>query len=200
MVRVRRSVDRWWFLPSMALLSAIDLFILVIPTEGLLVSAVLVRPRRWIAIALAGAAGSGFGAWLLAGAVKLWGMPFLTAYAPSALKSENWDRISAWVSHWGAWAMAGVSLSPLPQQPAVAICALTSITVTEIVAAVFLARAVKFGLFCWAARHAPKLLREIDDKGVREKAALDRVERELANNERELANNERAPDHRDGSR
>lgn len=172
---LRASVDRWWFFPLMVVLAAVDLFIVVIPTEGLLVSASIVRPGRWWLAALSGALGSALGALVLGAAVHAWGYVFLERFAAGMLQSPSWAKTTAWVDRWGAAAMFGVSIGPLPQQPAVAICALGRIPLSTVCLMVLSARMLKYGLFCWLGTHAPWLLKKFG-KPARELEEVKRLE------------------------
>ena len=59
-------MDRPWYVALVGGLAALDLFIMIIPTDGLLVTSVLVRPKRWVSWFLWVSIGSAVGAAALA--------------------------------------------------------------------------------------------------------------------------------------
>src|SRR4051812_40346336 len=93
--RMERFTDRSWYPALVAALAALDLFVLVIPTDGLLISAVLSPKRRakWVSAAIWVSLGSTVGAVLLASLVQGVGDPFLRWIAGSALNGEAWERV-----------------------------------------------------------------------------------------------------------
>lgn len=143
----------------MAFLAAIDLFVAVIPTDGLVVSTVLLRPRRWIRTFLFISIGSALGAIALSSLTAVYGEQFLSWLFPNLLASDEWRTTAAFLAKWGAIALFAVSISPLPQQAAVALCGLAHISAPLIFLAVLAGRAAKYGAFAWAASHAPRLLK-----------------------------------------
>jgi membrane protein YqaA with SNARE-associated domain len=157
-VRLEKFVDRAWYPFLVALLAAIDLFVAVIPTDGILVTSSLLRPKRWVAMFVSGALGSAVGAAVLSILVNAYGEPFVEWISAGALQSETWVRVADLLNQYGAPALALMAFGPLPQQPAVVLCALAHMPILVIVFAVLAGRGVKYAFFCWAASHAPRLL------------------------------------------
>jgi|GEM_PF-996362 len=149
--------DRAWYLPLTAFLAGIDLFIVIVPTEAILVSTVLLRPRRWWVPVLWMSIGSAIGAAALGLVVQGYGEPFIQYFFADALQSEGWQTTAAFLSRYGDWALTLMSAGPLPQQPAVVLCALANMTWGWIFTTVLVGRLAKYILFGWAATHAPRL-------------------------------------------
>lgn len=154
-------IDRGWFLPVVALSAFLDFFILIIPTDALLVSGVLLRPRRWFFAAVIVAVGSTLGAYLLA-----WGLQYdptwLTEHFPRLMASEGWKGMDTFLDRFGFWALALLALGPLPFQPAVILLAVAGTTAEEIALGAFVGRFSKYLLFSYLASHAPKYLERFD--------------------------------------
>ena len=159
MVRLERYTDRPWYIPLLGFLAASDFFILVIPTDALVVSAAAIRPKRWIWIGLGVALGSALGASLFAVAIFQWGDPIIRFFSPGALESESWQSTAKFLSEWGFWALAALAAGPFPLHPAVFVASTAHVAPTEQFLAYFLGRGAKYVIFSWIATHAPGLIK-----------------------------------------
>lgn len=156
--RLQRYAKRWWYAPLLGSLAAADSFIIVVPTDGLLVSGVLLAPRRWLYTAVMVALGSTVGAWLLAYALEIHGLPFLLKIVPEVQQTKAWLWSDQLMDQWGLWALFLVSLSPLMQHPAVALAALAGMPLSEIFFTMLAGRGIKYFALAWVTSHAPNLL------------------------------------------
>lgn len=157
-LRLETWIDHPFGLPILAFLAAIDLFVMVIPTEGVLISSVLLRPKRWLAIVFWISTGSAAGALFLGLVIHHFGPAAVEFFFKGALHSSSWSRVENWVGRYGAPALAAIAASPLPQQPAVVITALGKLPIVMIFGMVWLGRAPKYFLFGWLASHMPGVL------------------------------------------
>lgn len=155
---LQKHANAWWYAPVIGLLAALDSFIVVVPTDGLLVSASMLAPRRWFYTALVVTLGSTLGAWLLAALLEIHGLPFLLQLSPGLDQTSAWIWSDQFIDRWGGWALFLVALSPLMQQPAVALAALAGMPLLEIFGLVFVGRVIKYLFLSWVATHAPGLL------------------------------------------
>ncbi len=163
---LQQHAQRWWYPYLVAGLAFADHFVIVIPTDGLLLSAVALNPRRWVSTFLIVSIGSSLGALALALAVHDQGLPLLLQISPGIEKSWIWLETEEFMKHYGLLALFGIALSPFMQVPAVALAAMANIAITKIFFVVLLGRFIKYGIFCWIASHAPHLLKKL--WGVRE--------------------------------
>lgn len=154
---LQKHMDRPWYLPAVALLALADIFIMIVPTDALLVTAVLFKPRRWWWAATLVALGSSLGALVLAGAVQ-WDLEGLTQLFPSLFESPSWKGTDAFLEKYGIWALALFAAGPLPYQPAVVLVALSGASLPEAFLATFLGRGGKYYLLAYLASHAPTYL------------------------------------------
>jgi membrane protein YqaA with SNARE-associated domain len=159
--KLQKYADRWWYPPLIGALAFADLFLLIIPTDGILVGAVILAPKRWVFTGLTVALGSALGSAALAYVLQLKGMPFLLDKWPGIDHTHAWIWASELMHKWGDWGVFFVALSPSPQHPAVALAALAGISLFRVFAAVFAGRAVKYLLIAWIASHSPKLLKKL---------------------------------------
>jgi membrane protein YqaA with SNARE-associated domain len=159
MVQFERFTDRVWYLPLVSLLAGIDLFVLFIPTEGLLVTSALLRPKRWFVTAIAIATGSALGALALGAMVHYFGQLGMEAYIADKVSAESWTRATELVERHGVLAIMLMALGPLPLSPVVAVVAIAQMDLGMIFVSAWIGRAVKYLFFAWAATHAPRILR-----------------------------------------
>lgn len=181
--RLEKFSHRIWYTPVVALLAAADLFILIIPTDALLISNVALRPKRWITIALWVTAGSALGSLFLTLGIQAWGGSFLDALGISMQGSSTWETTARWMRDYQGPTLALFGAGPFPLQPAVVVAASAKVNPGAIFFWVALGRAAKFFFFAWAATHAPRLLDKL--WGVRgEVKALHEAEAEVQNEAR----------------
>lgn len=170
--RVQNFIDRPWYVPFISFLAGIDLFIVIVPTEPLVISAVLLRPKKWIRIFFFVALGSAIGALALALFINLGPNEVILKWLSGAIESNTWNKTVALVNSHGVLALLLISLGPLPQQPGVVVAALAGLSVEQIFLAVLAGRCLKYGVFAWLASHSPRLLYKL--KSVRK--GLDEIQ------------------------
>lgn len=158
MHRAAKYADRWWYPPFIGLLAFADLFILVIPTDAILISAVILSPKRWAITGAMVAAGSALGSVALALLLRVEGLPWLLHVYPHLDKTKSWATATHLVDQWGGWGLFWIALSPIPQHAAIAVAAITGLGLPTIFGTVFGGRILKYELFAWLASHAPKVL------------------------------------------
>ncbi|MBX9767726.1 MAG: hypothetical protein K2X47_10680 [Bdellovibrionales bacterium] len=147
-----------WFLPFVGMLAGLDLFLLIIPTDGVSVSATLLKPKKWIRIAFSIALGSTIGALLLTWLVKYHGTWMIATFFESALQSSSWIQAQGFIAEWGLISVCLVAMSFLPLQPIVVLAALSPLPWMQIVSWIFVGRLTKFLALGWVTSHAPRFL------------------------------------------
>lgn len=168
MERVRSAVrwlqhfaDRWWYFPILGLLAGADLFILVVPTDAILISSVMLQPRRWVSAFVWVALGSAIGAVAFAAVIQWDTNLVMEHWFPDAFDSAAWQAMDSFFDEWGGSALLLIACSPLVQFPAVALAALSGMSLTKIFFVCLLGRSIKSALFSYGASHAPKLLMKL---------------------------------------
>lgn len=155
---LKRYVDRPWYTYFVGFLTCINNFIFVLPSDAFLVSAVLVRPRSWLRVAIVASTGSALGGLALAALLE-WNPDYvMRELLPSLYQSHAWARVEPYVNRYGAWAVGVVAALPFPQVPAVVIAALAGVPLHEIFLGCWLGRLPKWALFSWLTSHAPHLV------------------------------------------
>lgn len=166
--RLEAYCHRWWYLPMMALWAGADMFIGVVPTDGLLITSAALTPRRWIRVALWFTIGSSLGAVAMAATIEYWGEPLVQSWFGDSLQSGAWLQAKELLQNYGAAALIFVAVGPLPQQPAIVLCGLSGMPLKTVFGAVLIGRVLKYLMLSWISTHAPRLLGKF---GVAQKEA-----------------------------
>lgn len=147
-----------WYPPLLGILAALDNFLVVIPTDGILISSSMLRPKRWFIFATAVAIGSTVGASCLAGLVEHQGLPYILQFFPGINESATWLWAESFMDRAGLLLVFLVAITPLPQQPTVILASLAHTPLAYLAVAVFAGRYLKFILMSYLASHAPSVL------------------------------------------
>lgn len=156
--KLRFFVDRIWYPPLLGLLAFADVFVIVIPTDGILISSSMLRPKRWLSLAAAITIGSTLALIALAYFVEKEGLPWVLHLYPGIEETSAWAHADSFINRFGLIVVFCLAASPFFQQPTVILSALANTPIIEISVAVFLGRALKYLFLSYAASHAPRLL------------------------------------------
>jgi membrane protein YqaA with SNARE-associated domain len=154
-------VGRAWYGPVISILAALDNLIVIVPTDGFLITSSMLKPKRWFYFSFMTAVGSTLGAIFLAFLVEEFGLPRLLEFYPGLDQTKTWTLVNDFFKHYGLLCVFAVSLSPLMQQPAVIIASLAQTPYGELGMAIFAGRFIKFMLFAYIGSHAPALISKI---------------------------------------
>ncbi len=158
---IEKYASSRWFTAIVAFLAAADAFVVFVPTDILLIAAVLARRKRWLAIALWVIVGSAIGAGVFGFLASKYGPAFVNYIFPSLQDTQAWTDSAGIMRKYGFWGLAVISLGPLPQHAAVAFAGVVHLSVVEIFFAVLLGRSIKYILIAWCCVHAPNVLRKL---------------------------------------
>src|SRR5688500_6272205 len=87
---LQRFANRLWYPAITGVLAALDNFLVLIPTDGILISSTMLTPRRWIILGSSVAIGSTIGVILLATVVEYHGLPWILDVWPGVNESVTW--------------------------------------------------------------------------------------------------------------
>lgn len=170
---LQRYTDRFWYAPLIGLLAALDNFIIVVPTDGILISSTMLVPRRWFILAANVAIGSTLGALVLAALVEFQGLPWILDLYPGINETSTWALSLEFFEKYGLFLVFAVASTPLMQQPTVILASLANTPLIKLAAVVFAGRFIKFLIMAYLGSHAPRLLKkmwgirgELKDAGV----------------------------------
>jgi membrane protein YqaA with SNARE-associated domain len=159
--RLQYFTDRSWYSPLLGFLSFIDIFIIIIPNDGLLISSAILSPKKWLSLALYVAFGSTLGAIVLAFFVQLHGLPLILKFYPELTQSEIWIQTFKFFQEYGLIVVFLVALAPLAQQPVVILASLSHTPFYKLAAVTCLGRVIKYLFMSYISSHAPKLLNKL---------------------------------------
>jgi membrane protein YqaA with SNARE-associated domain len=170
----QKFIDRFWFTPLLSLLAALDSLIIIIPTDGLLISSTILKKQRWWSFALAVAIGSSLGALVLVSLSDYLGLEKILEYYPGLDQSHVWQLTMEFFKKYGIIVVFIVGLTPFSQQPALIIAGLIHNSFFGLSIAIFVSRIIKYLIMAYIASHAPKLLNkmwglkdELVDSGIK---------------------------------
>jgi membrane protein YqaA with SNARE-associated domain len=145
-----------FYLPIVALLAAGATLSMSVPTTALLIPAVMLRPQRWHLICLVAVLGAAFAATLLSYGFHQQGWNQLQAAYPELSASDSWKKVVAWIAEYGLLALAAICALPLPQTPALIICAVSNQPLAGIFLAVATGKLAKYGVLSWMVATFPE--------------------------------------------
>lgn len=170
---LQRFVDRIWYPPLLAVLAGLDNFVLIVPTDGLLISSSMLTPKRWWINGLFISFGSCAGAMILAFLVEIHGLPWILQYYPGIDQTLAWIWTERFFEQYGLYLVFAVAITPLMQQPTVILASLAATNLVELAVVIFVGRTIKFLIMAYIGSHAPGLLKriwgvrgELEDAGV----------------------------------
>lgn len=158
---LQKFMDAWWYNPTVGLLALVDNFIVVVPTDGILISSAMLKPKRWHYLALCTAIGSTAGAMILAHLIDAHGLPWILQLFPEMDKSQAWQWTEDFFGRYGLLVVFMVAVTPFVQQPAVILATLAHTPMLHLLVIIFTGRLIKYLLMSYLASHAPRLLTKL---------------------------------------
>lgn len=153
-------INRAWYLPMLSLLAFLDNFLIVVPTDGILISSSMLRPQKWFWFALFTAVGSAIGALGLAWLIEGNGIAIVEKMFPNIQASSAWIRTQHFFDEYGLWLLFAVAITPFTQQPAIILAVIAGVPIFQIFLIELLGRWIKFTLMAYLGSHAPNLIKK----------------------------------------
>jgi membrane protein YqaA with SNARE-associated domain len=141
--QLQKFLDRPWYIPFISFLVFLDFFIFVVPADAILISSAIVKPKKWLSLALWVAVGSSLGA--------------LCATLLFQTFAADWfSHARQYIHHWGGWAVWFSAVGPVPIHPAVFAAAAAGMNPWHVFLWVLLGRVMKYCFFTWLAAKTPR--------------------------------------------
>lgn len=128
------------------------------PVTAVVLTAVLMAPRRWLWVSLACATGSGLSGGLIMLIAHLLGYHEVHALLPEITTGDTWAQASTWINQYGLWTIFAVGASPLPQMPLLIFYGVVDERIIEAALALWAGKVLKYGVVAWIAQHFPERL------------------------------------------
>jgi len=165
--KVHQFIHRPWYPILVAGLAFLDLFIGIIPTDGIVVTAAMAHPRRWLYIAVMVTIGSSLGALILSGVV-IYDVDLIHQWFPQIFLSDTWKNVEQWVNNLGLWAIFFCPWLFLPIQLFLIIGALAKLGLMPIMLSYISGRFIKTMVLSFLAAKFPHVLDSIAPKWIKE--------------------------------
>lgn len=170
---LKKYTDRYWYTPLLSFLAALDNILIIIPTDGILISSSMFKPSKWFLFALSVSFGSTIGAIFLASLVEYQGLPWILDIYPGINETKTWSLCSHFFEQYGLILVFAVAVTPIMQQPAVILASLANTPLIQLGVAIFIGRFIKYLIMAYVGSHAPRLLErawgikdELKDAGI----------------------------------
>ena len=128
---------------------------MAVPFSPLLVSAVLMAPGRWKAIAVWSSLGAALGGGLLYLAFHHLGWARLFDAYPDVVRSKAWFDATRWITTYGVATLLLIAALPLPLTPALMFAAVSRLPGGEVLLALWLGKLVKYTVYAWLTAAFP---------------------------------------------
>lgn len=175
-LRMEAYADRPWYPFLIGLLAGLDNLVIVVPTDGILISSILLQPKRWIRMALAITVGSSLGALILAWLVQHHGLPLIETYYPSLLQTKSWVWTEYLFDNYGLLVLFAVAATPVMQHPAIVLTALSGENLVSLFIVVLVGRLLKYAILGFISAKMPAMLgrlwgvrKELEEVGIEAK-------------------------------
>lgn len=172
--RIQRYANRIWFPPLLLFLAAIDVLVIIIPTEGILISSSMVIKKRWMLFALFASIGATIGSLILVYLVDHYGLQKILEFYPRLDQGNVWKWTLNFFNQYGLLVVFLVGLTPFSQQPVLAIAAISNISIFPLASVILVSRIIKCSTIAFIATRTPRLLNklwgvknELKDSGVK---------------------------------
>lgn len=160
-LKLQAFSDRPWYPSLVGFLAGLDNLVVVIPTDGILISSVLLQRRRWMRLAFAVTLGSSLGALALAAIVEFHGLPLIQTYWPELIATKTWIWTESMFDQYGLIIVFLIAASPLMQHPAIILSALAGENLALLFGVIFIGRFLKYVFLSWVSANSPKFLSRI---------------------------------------
>lgn len=155
-----RSAAHRYYTPLVSAIAFVATLTFSFPFVAVLIPAVLLAPRRWKSLGLSTGVASGCGASALVAIIQQLGSGFVFARYPELARTPAWQTASDWLQDWGLLALMVIAGSPMPQTPALFVCALADVAPLGIMVAVGIGKTLKYLALSWAtARYPARFIR-----------------------------------------
>ena len=156
-----RYTNKIWYGPMLALLAILDSLILVIPTDGILISSAMLARKRWLYFGLSVAIGSTIGGLMIVYGIEHFGIELVHKYYPNLFETTMWIKTEEFFKLYGLVVLFIVGIAPITQQPALILAGLSKGALLPIFLVLILSRLLKFLIVAYIASHTPKLISKL---------------------------------------
>ncbi len=180
--------DRIWYPPLLGFLALIDSFVIIIPTDGLLISSAMLKPKSWANLSFCISIGSTMGAMLLFHLLQTHGLPWVLEIYPGVNQGSFWLWSETFFLRYGLMLVFFVAATPVIQQPAIILASAAHTPFLPTMFAIFAGRLLKNLIMSYISSHSPRLIskmwgvqNELDEIGIHVGTPIKKVRRTVPN-------------------
>ena len=155
---LKKFSGQTWYPLLIGLLSFLDVFLIIVPSDSILLSSTLLNPKRWLTFAIYMTIGSTLGLLILVLILEYNGIESILNYYPALKNSTSWLWTQKFFGAYGLILVFVIAATPLAQQPSVILAVLAGISTLPLITVIFLGRLLKFVLISYVAVKAPKYI------------------------------------------
>ncbi len=170
---LQKYTERIWYPTLIGFLAFVDTFIIIIPTDGLLISSAMLKPKSWFNLALCISVGSTVGGMIFFHLIQKHGLPWILEIYPGINSGPIWAWSETFFLKYGLLLVFIVAATPIIQQPAIIFASLAHTPFLPMMFVVFLGRFLKNIIMAYISSHSPRLISkmwgvqdELDEVGI----------------------------------
>lgn len=174
MKQLEKFTDKPWYALLIGALAMIDTFVIIIPTDGILISSTMLKPLHWLLYAISITVGSTVGAVLFAYLLEVHGLPWILDIYPSLTQGHMWTIMENFFNQYGLIIVFLIAAAPVIQNPSIILACMADISLLHIFLVIFAGRFLKYLIMGYISSHAPRLLGklwglqdELDEVGIK---------------------------------
>ena len=174
MRQLETFTEKPWYALLIGFLALIDTFVIVIPTDGILISSTMLKPKRWLLYAVTITVGSTIGALIFAYVLEKHGLPWILDIYPNLTTGNMWMWMENFFNQYGLIIIFLIAASPVIQNPSIVLACMADISLTHIFLVIFAGRFLKYLIMGYISSHAPRLIGklwgvqdELDEVGIK---------------------------------
>lgn len=159
LMSLQKHADSPWFVWWVAGTSLLLTLVAGPPFGLVLSSAVLLRPQKWLSIALLSAVAATIGSVILLEVFHHLGWHYISANFPEFEGSDFYQMVKGWLAQYGVWTLFLVTIIPMPQTPALALCALVEPAILPAAFAILLGKGIRYSIYAGITAWMPGRVR-----------------------------------------
>jgi membrane protein YqaA with SNARE-associated domain len=153
-----RLVSRPWYPFLLGLLAAADIFLVFLPTDGMLVASIMLERRKWLVQSVFLAIGSTIGALGLAWLTRAQGLPWILRMFPGLENTETWHTAIEYFNDYGSWLVMANAATIFAQQPTIILAGISAMNFGVFTMAFLAGRTLKYFGIGFLGSYAPSVL------------------------------------------
>lgn len=155
--KIQKKYDSKFYPYLISFITALNVFIFILPAEAILVGGILAKPHSWKKMAFFQTIAASLSTLLLGGLVYWKGYEVIHFLSPDIELTKFWIGSTSFMKEWGLYALTIMCILPVPILPGIAFSIFSNLSIVKVVIAVILGRWIKFYALCYVVSFFPHL-------------------------------------------